>query len=79
MGDKILKPGQYIKKIGEKKRTSFEMNDEYFFRYVGKSGDYLLFSVNDFKSDYYYAFGYVNKNTLVMCGNGKRKDLRLQI
>ena len=77
LGDKILKPGEFIHKMGEKARTSFEMEQGYYLRYVGKSGDYILFSVNDLISDYYYAFGYVNKNTLVITGRGKGRDVRL--
>jgi len=53
------------------------MEQGYYLRYVGKSADYILFSVNDLISDYYYAFGYVNKNTLVITGRGKGKDVRL--
>lgn len=53
------------------------MEQGYYLRYVGKSGDYILFSVNDLISNYYYAFGYVNKNTLVIICNGKGRDIRL--
>jgi hypothetical protein len=78
LGDKIISPGQFIKRLGEKKRSSFEMSDGYFLRYVGKSGDYILFGVNDFEEDYYYAFGYISKNVLVVAGGGTGYDIRLQ-
>lgn len=72
LGDKTLHPGQYVSKLGEEKRTSFEMNDGWYLKYVGKVEDYILFDVNSSSlniDNYYYAFAYVNKNTLLVQGS----------
>lgn len=78
LGNKILYPGQFINRLGNGKRSNFEMSDGYFLRYVGKSDNYILFSVNDLESDYYYAFGYVSKNILMILNNGSGRDVRLE-
>ena len=78
LGDKVIYPGQFVSKLGEKKRSSFEMQEGYKLRYCGKTDKLLLFSVNDTKSDYYYAFAYVDRNTLVIGGKHGVKDIRLQ-
>lgn len=83
LGDQILFPGQYVKRLGEKKRSRFVLEDGYLLRYVGKaknSKNYtiLLFSVNDTESDYYYAFFYIDRNTLAIIGDGFGRDIRLQ-
>lgn len=51
LGDGILHPGEWVGKIGEKVRTSFEMNKGYYLRYVGSGmeGNHrvLLFAVKE--------------------------------
>ena len=78
LGDKTLSPGQFVSKLGEKKRSSFEMQEGYLLRYAGKAGKLLLFGVNENTSDYYYAFGYVDPYTLVIGGKHGCKDIRLK-
>lgn len=82
LGDKFLSPGEYISRIGEKKRTSFSMQEGYYLRYVGKCENYLLFFTNAIKEDepsnIYYAFAYVDKNTLVIGGAKGCRDIRVE-
>lgn len=77
LGDKVLYPGQFVQKLGEKKRSKFEMQEGFYLRYVGKAEKLILFSVNDTESDYYYAFAYIDKNTLLIVNNGRAWDIRL--
>jgi hypothetical protein len=67
LGDGILKPGEFIQKLGEKKRSNFEMKAGFYLRYVGKVEDYILFNVNDYPDDdYYYAFYYINPTRIAV-------------
>ncbi|MFV9511818.1 hypothetical protein [Tepidibacillus sp. LV47] len=81
LGDKILEPGDYVRKIGEKKRTSFEMQDGYYLKYIGKIDKYLLFLTNSYEdwqnSKFFYAFAYVDNNTLVIGGRKGVRDIRV--
>lgn len=78
LGDGILYPGDFVKQLGEKVRTSFRMQKGYYLRYCGMYNRALLFSVNDFVSDYYYAFFYIDRNTLLICSNAGAKDIRIE-
>ena len=78
LADKMIYPGQFVYKLGEKKRTSFEMQEGSYLRFVGKTDDLILFSVNDLESDFYYAFAYVDKNTLLICSNSGCRDIRIK-
>lgn len=78
LGDDILYPGEFVKQLGEKKRTSFRMQKGYYLRYCGKYDRAILFSVNDFVSDYYYAFYYIDRNTLLICSDVGAKDIRIE-
>ncbi|AEH47113.1 hypothetical protein [Parageobacillus thermoglucosidasius] len=78
LGDKIICPGQYVSRLGDKDRTSFRMQEGFYLRYCGKAEKLILFSVNDTESDYYYAFGYVDRNTLVIGSHVGCKDIRVQ-
>ncbi|KHF27794.1 hypothetical protein LR68_03345 [Anoxybacillus sp. BCO1] len=78
LGDGVLYPGDFIKQLGEKERTSFAMREGYFLRYCGMFEKALLFSVNDFVSDYYYAFYYIDRNTLLICSNAGARDVRIE-
>jgi hypothetical protein len=78
LGDGILYPGDFVRQIGEKERTSFSMKEGYYLRYCGMFERALLFSVNDFVSDYYYAFYYIDRNTLLICSNAGAKDIRIE-
>ncbi|KLR75287.1 hypothetical protein ABH20_00925 [Geobacillus sp. T6] len=78
LGDSILYPGDFVQKLGEKARTSFKMQKGYYLRYCGMYDRALLFSVNDFVSDYYYAFYYIDRNTLLICSNAGAKDIRIE-
>ncbi|USK31261.1 hypothetical protein LIT32_26745 (plasmid) [Bacillus sp. CMF21] len=77
LGDKVISPGQFIPQLGEKKRTSFEMQEGHFLRYCGKAEGMLLFSVNEEVSNYYYAFAYVDRNTLLIAGKHGGRDIRI--
>jgi hypothetical protein len=76
--DGILYPGDFVKQIGEKERTSFSMKEGYYLRYCGMFERAILFSVNDFVSDYYYAFYYIDRNTLLICSNAGARDVRIE-
>jgi hypothetical protein len=78
LGDGILYLGDLLKQLGEKARTSFRMQKGYYLRYCGMYDRALLFSVNDFVSDYYYAFYYIDRNTLLICSNAGAKDIRIE-
>ncbi|MFD1394218.1 hypothetical protein ACFQ40_00140 [Kroppenstedtia eburnea] len=83
LGDGILHPGEWVWKIGEKARTSFEMNKGYYLRFVGSGweGDrrVLLFDVNRSEcSEYCYAFSYADRHTLVIGRGNKFNDIRIQ-
>ncbi|TDT63408.1 hypothetical protein [Fonticella tunisiensis] len=76
LGDKLLVPGDFVKKIGEKERSSFEMQEGYFLKYMGyvesEYGKDLLFGTNVISADtrrFYYSFAYIDKNTLLVQGN----------
>jgi hypothetical protein len=78
LGDGILKPGEFVKKLGEKHRSSFEMQDGYFLRYVGRVGKTILFNVNDFADDdWYYAFEYISPEVLILGSKGGCWDIRI--
>lgn len=71
LGDKILYPGQYIKKLGTQKRTSFEMQEGYFLKYAGRFEHIILFTTNSDIDDYkegliYYAFICTRKDVILM-------------
>lgn len=76
LGDKLLIPGDYLNKIGEKKRSNFEMQDGYYLKYLGyvesEAGKDLLFGTNVITTDtrrIYYSFTYVDKNALLIQGS----------
>lgn len=80
LGDGILRPGEFVQKLGHKARTSFEMHEGYYLRYVGQAQEgehlYLLFAVNNHWHDgIYYAFGYINRNTLIIGGRNGCRDI----
>lgn len=78
LGDIVLYPGDFVKQLGENARTSFKMQKGYYLRYCGMYDRVLLFSVNDFVSDYYYAFYYIDKSTLLICSKTGAKDIRVE-
>jgi hypothetical protein len=75
LGDKILKVGDMMSKLGDKERTSFEMQDGHYLKYVGRlshNEDILIFKSYPYRvrsdkwDDCYYMFTYVDKNTLLI-------------
>lgn len=81
LGDKILNPGKFVNKLGEKKRTSFEMKEGWYLRFVGTVEEYLLFDTNcDSESNkkMYYCFAYIDKNTLLICSQIGCRDVRIE-
>lgn len=81
LGDSVINTGEYISKLGEKKRTSFEMQDGWYLRYLGKYNDTLLFGVNtrgpDDPYSWCYAFVYVDSNTLLVGSGTGMRDIRI--
>lgn len=79
LGDDVLYPGEWVKKLGEKKRSSFSMSDGYYLRYAGMVENTLLFDVNHSTAHpLYYAFHYIDKETLAcMSGLGSGWDIRI--
>ena len=79
LGNKYITPGSYINKLGDKKRTSFEMQDGWYLRYVGKLERYLLFGVNSkSQRNMYYAFIYVDSETLLIQNNVGFRDVKIK-
>ena len=80
LGDGILYPGEFVQKLGDKKRSSFEMKPGNYLRYIGRlSKDKLIiFGVNlsDMKGTY-YAFHYISRNCLFVSGDGFGYDIRI--
>lgn len=69
LGDGVLSPGEFVARLGEKSRSSFEMQEGFFLRYVGRfKKTLLLFNVNNYPSDddYYYAFYYINPTRIAV-------------
>lgn len=85
LGDGILVLGEFVKKLGEKKRSSFEMQDGFYLRFEGIAHDkygneILLFGVNRFVSNcnWYYAFHYIDNETLLVASGGGVWDVRVK-
>lgn len=84
LGDETIHPGEFVRKLGHKARTSFEMHEGYYLRYVGQAREsehlYLLFAVNNHRHDdgIYYAFGYVDRNTLIIGGRNGCRDIVIE-
>lgn len=66
LGDGILRPGEWVRQLGEKKRSKFSMQNGYYLRYEGWIEKHLLFGVNHStnEQDIYYAFAYIDSNLL---------------
>jgi hypothetical protein len=81
LGDGILKDGEYIQKMGEKKRTSFEMQGGWYLRYKGRYNDTLFFDTNTGQEtspyEWHYGFYYIDKNTLLIGGKSGMRDIRI--
>ncbi|PTX48295.1 hypothetical protein C8P63_1463 [Melghirimyces profundicolus] len=79
LGDTTLYPGEWVRKLGQKKRTSFEMMDGYYLRFCGmgeeQGGKVLLFTVNRSQGKTCYAFNYVDRNTLLVGGRQGCSDI----
>jgi hypothetical protein len=80
LGDGILFSGEWVKKLGEKKRSSFGMSDGYYLRYAGMVNRTLLFDVNHSTAhSLYYTFHYIDSGYLaVMSGVGCGWDIRIK-
>lgn len=78
LGNSIIYPGKFVKKLGDINRTSFEMQDGWYLRYQGKVEEHIIFDTNcDSDSNIYYAFAYIDRNTLLICGNSGCRDIRI--
>lgn len=78
LGDGVIKPGEFIRQLGEKKRTMFEMQEGHYLRYVGRTEGLILFSPDDFTAgDIYYAFFYVDEQCLLIGNSKGMKDIRM--
>ncbi|TCW41613.1 hypothetical protein EDC32_1011279 [Laceyella sacchari] len=84
LGDGILVPSEFVKQLGEKKRSSFEMQDGFYLRFEGIAHDeygneVLLFGVNRFSNcNWYYAFHYIDNETLLVASGGGVWDVRVK-
>ena len=79
LGNGVISPGEYVSRLGEKKRSSFEMQEGWYLKYVGRVDDVILFDTNGNgdSGDIYYAFHYINKNLLLVTGGGSGYDIRI--
>ncbi|AVX31825.1 hypothetical protein CTH_2282 [Carboxydocella thermautotrophica] len=69
LGDRLLYPGDYVCKLGHKKRASFEMKPGFYLKYIGMVKKTLLFGTNAGDTEnMFYAFFYINKNKLLVQG-----------
>jgi hypothetical protein len=67
LGDGVLLPGEWVRKLGEKKRSSFSMSYGYYLRYAGMVDKTLLFGVNHSTAHpLYYAFHYIDSGYLAV-------------
>jgi hypothetical protein len=79
IGDGILRPGEFVSRLGEKKRSSFEMKDGFYLRYEGRIGKTILFNVNNYENDgIFYAFNYISPTKLLVVGGGKGCDIDIE-
>jgi hypothetical protein len=78
LGDSVIYPGQFVSQLGEKERSCFSMTEGNLLRFVGRADNLLLFSVNDLVSNYYYAFAYIDRNTLLIGSRKGCKDICIQ-
>lgn len=81
LGDKTIIPGMFFSELGAGKR-SFEMQEGYYLRYLGKVNDkgdsYLLFDVNDNDGfGWKYCFGYIDKNMLLNLCQGACYEIKI--
>ncbi len=81
LGDGVLAVGEYVQKLGEKARSSFEMRDGWYLKYIGQFGGTLFFCPNTTRKDnpytWCYAFQYIDKNTLLIGGRHGMMDIRI--
>lgn len=65
LGDGTLRVGEYVRRLGEKKRTMFEMQDGWYLRYKGQFDGVLFFGTNtaheDSPYEWHYGFYYIEK------------------
>lgn len=87
LGDGILRPRDLVSKLGEKKRSNFEMQDNCYLEYIGrcKDGDGILLLFKPYpretlipkRIDLYYCFCYIDRNTLLIMGHKGGYDIRI--
>lgn len=83
LGESTISPGQYVSQLGHKRRSSFEMNDGFYLKFEGiTDSNILIFSTNvkSFKEDkrrIYYAFFYIDKNTLFIKNELSGRDISI--
>lgn len=86
LGDGELYPGEYVQKLGEKKRSSFVMLKSWYLRYKGwyedEYGSKVLFfdtnTVDDTSPyDWHYGFCYIEQHVLLICAEQSAWDIRI--
>ena len=81
LGDLIIKPGDFVNKLGHKARSMFEMKEGWYLRYLGRVDRKLLFDTNTKSCDpkgWAYAFDYVDRNTLLVGSTKGCSDIKIQ-
>ncbi|MEK4187195.1 MULTISPECIES: hypothetical protein [unclassified Paenibacillus] len=71
LGEYLIIPGDKITKIGNKKRSMFEMLDGYYLVYQGVCDGHLMFTSEPTGCNgdpWYYAFAYIDSTTLIVGG-----------
>ncbi|REK60130.1 MAG: hypothetical protein C6W55_00080 [Thermobacillus sp.] len=79
LGDRLIIPGDRITRIGSKDRSSFHMQGGFWLEYAGRVDNALLFTSGPSGVDgnpWYYAFFYVDPETLLIGGGTGCMDIR---
>lgn len=80
LGDRLIKPGDKISRIGKKKRSMFSMQDGFYLVYQGLCDQHLLFTSEPTGCDgkpWYYAFAYIDSTTLIIGSGRGCMDIRV--
>lgn len=87
LGDRVLEYGDFIQKLGDKNRSSFEMNEGFYLKYEGyvesEVCKELLFTTNvvsgDSDSNKFYVFSYIDSNCLGVFNPGKGSGYEIRL
>lgn len=88
LGDRLIKPGDKIRKIGSKKRASFALENGHSIEYIGYvdgGGVRTLLFVCEcqhprlFGHEWFIALHYVSEQVLLICSMNGAMDIRCDV